>query len=146
MATQDFSCRIKVKSPAAKVFEGILQVSKWWTKELRGNTQKVGDEFIMELGCTHYSKHKLVEIIPSSKLVWLITESNLAWLRGNKEEWTNTKTIFNLQSNGRQTLVLFTHEGLVPGMECYFRCCEGWEFVIKERLFNFLTGGTDIAD
>ena len=144
MKKQDLKCRITVNTTPQKTFEGILQISKWWTHDFSGYSQKINDEFTIQHGEAHYSRHKLIEIIPGKKLVWLITESRLNWLQGNKHEWTNTKTIFEIKPKGDLTIIEFTHEGLIPGLECYFRCSEDWEIVIKERLADYLTRGTVI--
>jgi hypothetical protein len=143
MKKQDFSCSVIVNTSPQKTFEGILQVSKWWTKDFTGSSKQVNDEFIIQHGEAHYSKHKLTEMIPGRKLVWLITEGSMSWLQGNKHEWANTKTIFVLTPKGDQTLIEFTHEGLVPELECYSRVSEGWETVIIKRLYLFLTTGTE---
>jgi len=143
MKKNDFHCHITVNATPQKAMEGILQVAKWWTKDFKGNSQKINDEFTIQHGDAHYSKHKLIEILPDKKLVWLITESDLNWLKHNKQEWTNTKTIFVLKPKDQLTIIEFTHEGLVPEMECYFRCIEGWEMVIKERLFEYLIKGIE---
>jgi hypothetical protein len=82
----------------------------------------------------------LVEVIPNKKVVWLVTESTLNWLQ-DKQEWTNTRMIFDLTTNGDKTLLHFTHEGLVPEKECYARCVQGWDMVIKDWLFNYITTG-----
>ena len=140
MKKQGYNCRIIVNTTPQKTLEGILQVSRWWTNDLRGNSEKINDEFIIQHGDIHYSKHKLVENVPGKKLVWLITESNLNWLKNNKHEWTNTRTIFELKPKGDLTVIHFTHEGLIPEMECYYRCVESWDLVIKERLFDYLNG------
>ena len=71
--------------------------------------------------------------------MWLVTESTLHWLTNDKQEWTNTKMIFELILNGDKTLIKFTHEGLLPEKECYDKCEVGWNMVIKERLFNYIT-------
>ena len=34
-----------------------------------------------------------------------------------------------------------THDGLVPEKECYSRCSDGWNMIIKEYLFGFITDG-----
>ena len=87
----------------------------------------------------------MVEIIPDKKIVWLVTESEMSWLEKDKQEWTNTKLIFEIAVEGDKTLLRFTHEGLIPEKECYERCAhEGWELVIKDWLFNFINTGKAI--
>ena len=91
-----------------------------------------------DLGDRHYSKQKLVELIPDKKVVWLVTDSKLNWIEIDKNEWTNTKMIFEITTKGSKTMLQFTHEGLVPEKECYTACSQGWNFFIKERLFDFI--------
>lgn len=87
-------------------------------------------------------QNKLIEVIPNKKVVWLVRESKLDWLEKNKDEWTNTKMVFEITSKPDKTELHFTHEGLVPEKECYSKCAQGWDTVIKEWLFNFITDGT----
>ena len=54
-------------------------------------------------------------------------------------EWTNTKMIFEISTKEDKTILHFTHEGLVPNNECYTMCTQGWNMIIKERLFGFIT-------
>ena len=99
----------------------------------------MNDEFIINHPGAHYSKQKLVEVDPGRKLVWLVTDSHLDWLKGNKNEWTNTKMIFEIVADGDKTVLHFTHEGLLPEKECYAMCEQGWNTVIKDYLFHFIT-------
>jgi len=52
--------------------------------------------------------------------------------------------IFEIITKGDKTLLHFTHEGLVPEKECYAMCEQGWNMVIKDWLFNFITVGKAI--
>lgn len=101
----------------------------------------MNDEFIIHHPNAHYSKQKLIEVIPNKKIVWLVTESTLYWLQNDKQEWTNTKMIFEISTKGDKTMLHFTHEGLIPKRECYARCERGWTMVIKDCLFNYITNG-----
>ena len=47
--------------------------------------------------------------------------------------------IFEIARKGNKTILHFTHEGLVPEKECYALCHEGWNAVIKDYLFNWIT-------
>jgi Activator of Hsp90 ATPase homolog 1-like protein len=144
MKNQDYTAIIEVAKSPKDVFDHINDVSKWWSKEFEGSSTKLNDEFVISHPDRHYSKQKLVEVIPNKKVVWLVTESELNWLEKDKQEWTNTKMVFNITSKDDKTVLHFTHEGLVPEKECYAMCEQGWNMVIKDRLFKFITEGKGI--
>jgi hypothetical protein len=144
MNNQSYTATIEVLQSPEEVFNRIKEVSKWWSKDFEGSSSKLSDEFIIHHPGAHYSKQRLVEVVPNKKIVWLVTESKLDWLEKDKQEWTNTKMVFEITTEGAKTVLHFTHEGLVPEKECYARCVQGWDLVIKERLFNFITEGKEI--
>jgi hypothetical protein len=141
---QSYTATIEVAKSPEDVFNDIKCVSKWWSKDFEGSSAKLNDEFVIYHPDSHYSKQKLVEVIPGKKVVWLVTESNLYWLEKDKHEWTNTKMVFEITTKGDKTMLHFVHEGLVPEKECYAMCEQGWNIVIKERLFNFIMYGQTI--
>ena len=141
MKNQSFTTSIDVALPAEKVFAHIKDIPQWWTTDFEGESSNLNDEFTIRHGDVHYSKQKLIEVIPGKKLVWLVTDCLLNWIEKDKTEWTNTKMIFELTGDGNITTLKFTHEGLVPEKECYSRVAESWELVIKENLYNFMTKG-----
>jgi uncharacterized protein YndB with AHSA1/START domain len=141
MNSQSFTATIEVAKPPHEVFECILDVSKWWGgKDLKGSTRLLNDEFSIKHGDVHYSKHRMIEVVPDQRVVWLITESRLAWLE-DKHEWTDTRLVFEVTPKGDGAVLHFTHEGLVPAQECYASCSGGWTLVIKDYLFNFISEG-----
>jgi uncharacterized protein YndB with AHSA1/START domain len=143
MENKSFTATIELAKSPEDVFNNITNdVAKWWGgKDLEGNSTKLNDEFIINHPGAHYSKQKLVEVIPDKKVVWLVTESKLDWLKKDQHEWTNTKMIFDITTKGDKTVLHFTHEGLVPEKECYAMCEQGWNMVIKDWLFNYITSG-----
>lgn len=143
---ESFTATIEVAQSPKQVFDAVTDVTKWWSKDFEGSSTKLNDEFIINHPNQHYSKHKLIEVVPAKKIVWLVTESKLYWLKNNQEEWTNTKMIFDISTNGNKTILHFTHEGLVPEKECYAMCEKGWNMVIKDSLFHFITTGTASAE
>ncbi len=143
MQNKSYTTTIEVAQSPQFVFKCITNdVAKWWGgKDLEGNSAKLNDEFIINHPGAHYSKQKLIEVIPDKKIVWLVTESKLNWLQKDMNEWTNTKMIFEVTTKVDKTVLLFTHEGLVPEKECYAKCEQGWNMVIKDWLFNFIATG-----
>jgi len=139
MNSQSFTATIAVANSPKDVFNHIKDVKKWWGYEdFEGNSSNLHDEFIIRHGEVHYSKQQLIEVIPDKKMVWLVTESKMNWLIKDMYEWTNTKMIFEITTRGDQTVLNFTHEGLIPEKECYSECRKGWTMVIKERLYNVI--------
>ncbi len=96
MKNQSYSAFILVAASPHDVFNFITDMSKWWTKDIEGQTTKLNDEFVIRHEDVHYSKQKLIEVITDEKLVWLVTDCKLNWLGKNKSEWTNTKMVFEI--------------------------------------------------
>lgn len=86
----------------------------------------------------HFSKQKVVELIPDEKVVWLVTDSALNFTK-NKSERTETKISFDIAETSNKTQLLFTHSGLVPEIECYGGCSSAWEQLIQKSLFSLIT-------
>src|SRR5688572_7457899 len=112
MKNQSFTLSFLVDESPQKVFEAINNVRGWWTPNLEGSTHRLNDEFEVRFGDVHYSKQKLTEVVQNEKVVWLVTDSKLSFV-DNKNEWVNTRIIFEIAKTGGKTQVVFTHEGLV---------------------------------
>ena len=130
MKESSFKKSFKTSKSAEDVFNLLLDIEQWWSgiygEEINGESKKIGDEFTFKAGGgAHYSKQKLIELIPNKKVVWLITDSTLSFL-SNTGEWINTKIGFTISTEENSTVVTFTHDGLVPQIECYSACSGGW--------------------
>ncbi len=139
MENDNYTTTIEVAGSPHDVFNRLTDVSKWWSSDFEGSSAKLNDEFVIHHPGRHYTKQRLVEVVPDKKLVWLVTECKLYWLEKDKREWKDTKLVFEITAKGDATVLRFTHEGLVPEKECYTRCEQGWNTVIKDRLYHFLT-------
>ncbi len=140
MKEQDYTVSITVNATPQEAFKSINSVSKWWTENLEGSSQKLDDEFTVRFGDVHVSTQKLVEVIPDKKVVWLVTDSKLNFVK-DKHEWTDTKISFEIAEKGGKTQINFTHIGLVPQVECYSGCTNAWGQYIKGSLFKLLNEG-----
>jgi hypothetical protein len=140
MKTKDYTTTITVDATPQEVFKNINSVTKWWTKNLKGSTQKLNDEFTVQFGDVHVSTQKLVEVIPDKKVVWLVTDSRLNFI-DNKQEWTGSKISFEISELQNKTQIRFTHHGLTPEVECFNDCSNAWGEYIQESLLPLINTG-----
>lgn len=140
LSTTNFTTTFFVNESPEKVFNAINNVRAWWQGEVEGNTDKVGEEFDYRMADVHFSKQKVVELTPNTKIVWLITDSKLSFTK-DKSEWTNTTIEFDITEINNKTQVRFTHIGLVPTFECYGDCSNAWEQLVQKSLFSLITTG-----
>lgn len=146
MTTQNFTLSLVTDQPPQKVFQSINNVRAWWSgyysEEIIGDTEKLNDEFSFRAGeGVHYSKHKLVEVVPNRRIVWLTTYSELSFIE-KKNEWTGSKVIFDISIEGNKTRLTFTHEGLDPGIECYDSCAPAWSQYLQNKLLPLINANS----
>lgn len=124
-----------VKSPE-EVFNHLLHdVAKFWPEDFEGRSSELNDEFIFRSGeGSHYSKNKVIEMVPYKKVTWLVTESIR---KTDNFDWTGTKMIFELTPNTGHTLIEFTYDGIILEGE-YDRLVQICDVVIKEMLYGFI--------
>lgn len=143
MERANFTLTLATEQSPEEVFRAIKNVRDWWSgyysEEIQGGTEKLNDEFTFRAeGGAHFSKQKLVEVIPNKKIVWLITESKFTYIE-DQEEWTGTKVIFEISRSDGKTQLVFTHEGLTPDVECYDACAPGWTQYLQNKLLPMIT-------
>jgi hypothetical protein len=138
MNDQNFTTTFTVDQTPEKAFAAINNVRGWWSGEIEGSTDKLGDEFTYRYEDVHYSKQKVTELIPGKKVVWLVLDSQLN-LVSDKSEWNGTKITFEIAKKGANTEVRFTHVGLVPDYECYGACSNAWGSYINGSLRSLIT-------
>jgi hypothetical protein len=140
MSNHDFTTTILVDQTPKEAFDAINNVRGWWSGEIEGPTEKLGDEFTYQYKEFHYSKQKLIEVVPAQRVVWLVTDSRLNFVE-DKSEWTGSKISFEISKKGDQTQVRFTHMGLVPKHECFDACSNAWTDYIRNSLRSLIATG-----
>ena len=125
MNDQTFTTTFTVDQNPEEAFAAINNVRGWWSGEIEGSTDKLGDESTYRYEDLHYNKQKLTELIPGKKVVWLVLDSYLNFIE-DKSEWKGTKITFEIAKKGDKTEVHFAHVGLVPDYQCYGACSRIW--------------------
>jgi uncharacterized protein YndB with AHSA1/START domain len=140
MDTQNFSTTYTVAQSPEEVFDAIVDVPRWWTGEVEGSFGELGDEFSYRYADIHYSRQRIIELVPGKKVAWRIIDSHL---KGPKDpsEWTGTEVSFEIERKDDKTEVRFTHLGLKKDFECYGSCSSAWGFYINGSLRRLITTG-----
>lgn len=140
MKTPDFTVTILVDQSPHEVIEAVSNPLDWWSGEVTGKAMQVNDEFSYRYKDLHYSRQRVVELVPERKVVWMITESELFYVE-DRNEWTGTKISFEVTRLGNQTELRFSHLGLTPAAECFNSCSTTWSQLIKQSLYSLITTG-----
>lgn len=140
----NFTTAFTVDQTPEEVFAAINNVRAWWTGEIEGSTDQLGDEFSYRYEDIHYSKQKITELIPGKKVVWHVIDAQLNFTQ-DKTEWRGTDITFEITPKGDQTEIRFTHVGLVPEFECFDNCSTAWGYYINTSLRNWITQTEKVA-
>jgi Activator of Hsp90 ATPase homolog 1-like protein len=137
----NFTATFSVDQTPEEAFAAINDVRSWWSGEIDGRTDVLGEEFTYRYQDIHYSKQKITELIPGKRVVWHVLDGYLDFAE-DKTEWRGTDITFDISENGEKTELRFTHVGLTPQYECFDKCSNAWGFYIKGSLRDLITTGT----
>jgi hypothetical protein len=140
MKDQNFSATIMVDQVPEAAFAAINNVRGWWSENIEGGTAKLGDEFTYRYKDVHSCRMKLMEVVPSKKVVWLVLDNHFNFTK-DKSEWKGTKINFEISRNDDKTEIRFTHLGLVPEYECFDVCSNAWGSYLNGSLRSLITTG-----
>lgn len=140
-AKPNYQNSLLVKSNRSSVYKALTEgIPKWWTKDFSGTSTVINDEFTVRFGAT-FKTMKVLELNPAKKVVWVCIDTliDIPELKNNTE-WTDTKIVWDLRAENKQTIISLTHIGLTPEVSCYEICEKGWELFL-ESLRKFLETG-----
>jgi Activator of Hsp90 ATPase homolog 1-like protein len=140
MKQQDINATFLVDQTPKEAFNAINNVRGWWSEEIEGSTDKLNAEFTYRAKELHRCTMKIIEVIPEKKVVWLVLNNYFSFTK-DQTEWDGTKIIFDITKQGNKTQVHFTHQGLVPGCECYPVCNDAWTGYVNDSLRDLITTG-----
>ena len=93
--SQNYSTTFTVDQTPEEAFAAINDVRGWWSGNIEGSTNKLGDEWTYRYKDVHYSKQKIAELVPGKKVVWLVLDSYLNFIE-DKTEWNGTRITFEI--------------------------------------------------
>ena len=140
MSHHNFSATISVNKTPQEAFDAINNVRGWWSENIEGGTDKLGDEFTYRYKDVHSCKLKIAELITAKKVVWHVLDNRFNFTK-DKNEWKGTDIVFEVLKKGNKAEIRFTHRGLAPEYECFDVCSNAWGSYINGSLRSLITTG-----
>jgi len=137
---QNLTYTFAVDQTPEDAFAAINNVRGWWSGDIEGRTDKLGQEWSYRFKDIHFSKQRITDLVPGKRVEWLVVDSYLNFIK-DKTEWNNTRVIFEIAKKNGKTEVSFTHAGLTPTDECYGVCSNAWGSYINGSLRNLIATG-----
>jgi uncharacterized protein YndB with AHSA1/START domain len=123
--TRDFTTGFTVDQAPDAVFAAICSVRGWWSADITGSADRVGDRFVHRVRDLHRCEIAISQMVPGRKIVWTVLDNHFSFTT-DAAEWTGTDIVFEITKAGDRTELRFTHRGLVPSYECCGVCSDGW--------------------
>ncbi len=115
MNDRNYTTSFTVDQIPEEAFAAINNVRGWWSEEIEGSTDKLGEEFKYHFKDLHRCTMKITELVPNKKVVWHVLDNYFSFTK-DKTEWKDTEITFEISKKGDKTEIHFTHRGLVPNM------------------------------
>jgi hypothetical protein len=140
MNDRSYATTLVVEQTPREAFDAINDVRGWWSEDLEGRTDVVGEEFTFRAKDIHRSRIRITELIPGERVVWRVLDNYMNFVH-DQTEWKDTEIRFDIARTDDGTEIRFTHAGLVPDYECFDICSNAWGFYINSSLRELITTG-----
>ena len=140
MTDRSFTTTITVDQNPSDVFAAICDVRAWWSQEIVGRAERVGDTFKHHFRDLHRCEIAVKELVSGKKVAWTVLENYFSFTE-DTAEWKGTDIVFEIARDGDKTVLTFTHMGLIPEYQCFVACTDGWHFYIHDSLRELIATG-----
>ena len=135
-----YTTTMLVDQSPEEAFDAINDVARWWSEDIEGCTDKVGEEFTFRGRDIHYSRIRVTELVRGQSVSWLVVDNYINFV-DDQSEWPGTEIRFAISKKGAGAEVRFSHVGLVPAYECFDVCSNAWSFFINDSLRSLIAAG-----
>ena len=141
---KNYQQSLSIKASPAAVYAALTTIDglrAWWTQDCEGGTA-IGDTLEFRFSAC-YKDMRIEELQPDNKVRWLCTRAYIvAESVSLADEWVGTQVIFHISDAGLgKTQLDLEHIGLLPSLQCYALCQNGWQHFLAS-LQQYLETGT----
>jgi hypothetical protein len=140
--SENYSRDIVVSSTPEAAYRALTsEYHKWWTLAADAVTA-VGDTIKFQFDATYWvmrvnllsPKYIELECVEAHHIHDGLPASIL-------QEWEGSKLIWKIQVLDGMTKISLTHDGLIPSLDCFEVCKDGWDYFFVTSLKNYLNEG-----
>ncbi len=139
----NYTREIFVSSTPGEAYQALtVGFDKWWTTSC-DSISKQGDTITFRFGPTFWVM-RASKLIPDSYV-------ELECIEAHHEheglpssiinEWQGTLLKWEIEKQSDKTRITLVHDGLVPSLECYEVCEQGWDYFFVNSLKQYLDTG-----
>jgi len=141
--------RLVIEAEPAVVYAALTTthgLRGWWSEDCHADSRVGG---LLNFGFGACSKQMRVErLVATQEVAWLCTRAHIDAAGVTRpDEWVGTEMVFRLAPDGEgRTVLQFEHLGLVPDLQCWAVCNQGWNYFLPSLKQFAETGrGTPFA-
>jgi uncharacterized protein YndB with AHSA1/START domain len=147
MKQSSYSTVVLVGASPQAAYDAINDVRAWWSEDLEGDTDAVGAAYDFrgnhEGVNVHRARIRVTELVPGERVAWHV-EANEFTFTEDRDEWVDTRIVFELTPSDEGTRISFRHEGLVPVHECYDVCSNAWWHFLHDSRRGLIETGQGV--
>jgi len=140
---KSYTREIIVSSTPVEAYKALTTgFNEWWTTDCNSVTH-VGDKIKFKFGPSYWVM-RANNLVPDKFVELECIEAHhvhnglpLSILN----EWKGSKLKWDIQKQEVKTKIIFKHDGLVPSLECYEVCEQGWDYFFVNSLKQYLDTG-----
>jgi hypothetical protein len=142
MSSENYSRYIVVSSSPKAAYRALTsEYDKWWTLEA-GSVSAVGDTIEFRFDETYWVMH-VNALSPSTIELECLEAHHIHQGLPSSilQEWQGSKLKWEIQVQDGNTKISLIHEGLIPTLDCFEVCKDGWDYFFLTSLKNYLNEG-----
>ena len=138
-----YTREITVSSSPGAAYQALTTgFNQWWTTSCN-LISKTGDKITFRFGPTYWVM-RTNNLIPDNSIELECIEAHHVHEglpSSILNEWEGTKLKLEILKEGESTKTVLVHEGLVPSLNCYEACEQGWDYYFLTSLKQYLETG-----